>query len=123
MLWGFGYHCQHLPVKGFFEVGRLDELLQLGGPFRALEESFAVGEVRSKGLVCQSQFVEEERCPVSPEDAAVKADVEKPILFEGWFGGGCVKQELGVRFGDFQTCLEFEESDLIDTKGGDIGKG
>ena len=56
--------------------------------------------------------------PVRPEAAAVKPDVEQPIVFVVGFLGGGVEQELAVGFVPLHADLGFERPDLIEPQRG-----
>ena len=85
----------HLAVEVGVGVVGGDEALELLEPLLVVEELAAVGEVLTEVLAGQPQFVEQERCPVRPEAAAVEADVEQPVVLVVGLLGGRVEQEPG----------------------------
>lgn len=79
-----------------------------------------VEEVLTKVLTGQTQFVEQERCPVGSEAAGVEADVQEPIVLEvGLFGGG-VEQEPGIGLVPLDADLGFEGTHLIEPHNLDV---
>ena len=71
-------------------------------------------------LIHQPQFLQQDAGPIRPEAAAVKPDVEQPVVFVvGFFGGG-VEQKLAVRFLALQADFDLKRPDLIEPQGGHV---
>ena len=104
----------HLAVEVGLGVVGGDESLELLEPVLVVAELAPVEEVLTKVLTGQTQFVEQERCPVGSEAAGVEADVQEPIVLEvGLFGGG-VEQEPGIGLVPLDADLGFEGTHLIE---------
>ena len=93
---GLGDHGDHLAVKVGGGVIRGDQILDLLEPLLGVEELAPLGNMGPQVLIHQPQLLQQDACPVCPEAAAVKPDVEQPVVFVVGFLGGGIEQEFAV---------------------------
>ena len=88
----------HLPVQIHVRVIGCDDLFELLKTLFAVKEFAAGGNVVTKVLIGQPQFIEYHGGPVGTEGAAVETDIEQPVVFVVRFFCRCINEiaPLGI---------------------------